>query len=118
MSNFKLGLTIQYSIFNTDSQAHRRNPLLYCIAPQRVQIFFISLPCGKGHSFFDIHFDTNTRKAVLSAYFIAIAVLEAQDINASILKQPESALLAAANPDFLIILQCTEGLQENQSYST
>ena len=48
----------------------------------------------------DIHsststFDTDTRKSVLSAYFLAVAALKVREINASIPKQ-ESALLAAA----------------------
>ena len=40
-------------------------------------------------------FDTDTRKTVLSAYFLAVAALKAREIDASIPKQ-ESALLAAA----------------------
>ena len=48
----------------------------------------------------DIHsltstFDTDTRKTVLSAYFLAFAALKAREIDASIQKQ-ESALLATA----------------------
>ena len=49
----------------------------------------------------DIHsltstFDTDVRRIVLSAYFLAVATLKAQDVDALIPKQPESALLAAA----------------------
>ena len=41
-------------------------------------------------------FDTETRKVVLSAYFLALATLKVREVDAPIPKQPESALLAAA----------------------
>ena len=69
----------------------------------------------------DIHsltstFDTNTRKIVLSAYFLAVATLKAQGIDASIPKQPESVLLAAALSKKASIFALFGGQGTNEVY--
>ena len=67
----------------------------------------------------DIHslastFDTESRKIVLSAYFLAIAALKAQNI--SIPSQPESALLAAALSKKASIFALFGGQGTNEVY--
>jgi fatty acid synthase subunit alpha len=58
----------------------------------------------------DIHsltstFDTDTRKTVVSAYFLAVAALKTREIDTSIPKQ-ESALLAATLSKKASSLRC------------
>ena len=69
----------------------------------------------------DIHsltstFDTDTRKTVLSAYFLSIAALKAQDIDASIPKQPGSALLTAALSNKASVFALFGGQGTNEVY--
>ena len=60
-------------------------------------------------------FNTDTRKSVLSAYFLAVAALKAQEINTSIPKQ-ESALLAAALSKKASIFALFGGQGTNEVY--
>jgi fatty acid synthase subunit alpha, fungi type len=69
----------------------------------------------------DIHsltstFDIDTRKTVLSAYFLSIAALKAQDIDASIPKQPESVLLTAALSNKASVFALFGGQGTNEVY--
>ena len=73
-----------------DQSTHARTALLFNVFKNFTSTFLATK---------DIHsltstFDTDTRKTVLSAYFLAVAALKAREIDASIPKQ-ESALLAA-----------------------
>ena len=68
----------------------------------------------------DIHsltstFDTDTRKSVLSAYFLVVTSLKAHEIDASIPKQ-ESALLAAALSKKASIFTLFGGQGTNEVY--
>jgi fatty acid synthase subunit alpha len=68
----------------------------------------------------DIHsltstFDTDTRKAALSAYFLAVAALKAREIDVSIPKQ-ESALLAAVLSKKASIFALFGGQETNEVY--
>ena len=68
----------------------------------------------------DIHsltsiFDTDTRKTVLSAYFLAVAALKAQEIDISIPKQ-ESALLSAVLSKKASIFALFGGQGTNEVY--
>ncbi|KAF8199703.1 fatty acid synthase [Pholiota molesta] len=68
----------------------------------------------------DIHtlastFDTETRKIVLSAYFQAVAALQAQKVT-SIPSQPESALLAAATSGKASVFALFGGQGTNEVY--
>ena len=68
----------------------------------------------------DIHsltstFNTNTCKTVLSAYFLTVAALKAQEINASIPKQ-ESALLATALSKKASVFSLFSGQGTNKVY--
>jgi fatty acid synthase subunit alpha, fungi type len=60
-------------------------------------------------------FDTNTRRTVLSAYFLAVATLKAREIDASIPKQ-EFALLAAALSEKASIFSLFGGQGTNEVY--
>jgi hypothetical protein len=60
-------------------------------------------------------FDTDTRKTVLSAYFLAVAALKAREIDASIPKQ-ESALLTAVLSEKASIFALFGGLGTNEVY--
>jgi fatty acid synthase subunit beta len=69
----------------------------------------------------DIHslastFDTDTRRIVLSAYFLAVTALRAQNLDASIPKQPGSALLAAASSKKASIFALFGGQGTNEVY--
>ena len=96
-----------------EDQSTLINSYSYHVTSQHVQFFLSTYLATK-----DIHsltstFDTDTRKSILSAYFLAVAALKAHD--ASIPKQ-ESTLLAAALSKKASIFALFGGQGTNEVY--